>query len=388
MGLELLFLLLPLAALSGWWIGRKSRDKQSTGDCSLSSDYFKGLNYLLNEQPDKAMDIFIRMLEVDSDTFETHIALGNLFRRKGEVDRAIRIHQNLIARPSLLKQERHQALYELGVDYQRAGFLDRAENLFDELSEVAEYNQPALVQLLDIYQQEKEWDNAVSAARRLSSLRGKSLQAEIAHFYCELAQLAINRGDLLEARKFVKRALSEDRRCVRATLMEGRFELDKGASKAAIRILKRVEQQDPDFLPEIISPLQQAYQQLGRPFELIHYLREILRKYGGISILLTLADLIRLQQSEQDAAAFMTQYLQTHPSIRGMSYLLEMKLSQDSSTGSTDLRSLHGMMNAFLESKPIYQCRHCGFSGKVLHWHCPSCKQWNSTKPIHGIEGE
>ena len=388
MGLELLFLLLPVAALSGWWLGRVGRSARKQNDCSLSADYFKGLNYLLNEQPDKAMDIFIRMLEVDSDTFETHVALGNLFRRKGEVDRAIRIHQNLIARPNLHKQERHQALYELGSDYQRAGFLDRAENLFKELIDVPEYNQMALFQLLDIYQQEKEWDNAITVAHRLASISGKSRQAEIAHFYCELAQLSLNQANRQEARKFVKRALGEDRQCVRATLMEGGLELENGSNKAAIRIFKRVEQQDPDFLPEIIAPLQQAYQQLGRPFELIHYLREILRKYGGISILLTLTDLIRLQQGEKDASAFMAQYLRTHPSIRGMSYLLDMKLSQDSSALSDDLKNLQGMMSGFLEGKPVYQCRHCGFSGKVLHWHCPSCKQWNTTKPIHGIEGE
>ena len=129
--LYLLWLLLPVAALSGWWVASRRSLARSYGRraTDFSSDYFEGLNYLLNEQPDKAIEVFIRMVEVDSETVDTHFALGNLFRRRGEVDRAIRIHQNLIARPTLSREQRTQALFELGADYMRAGVFDRAESL-------------------------------------------------------------------------------------------------------------------------------------------------------------------------------------------------------------------------------------------------------------------
>ena len=189
--LELIIILLPIAAASGWLVARRGyekREQKPLQDCSPA--YFKCLNYLLNEQPDKAIDVFIKLLEVDSDTVETHMALGNLFRRRGEVERAIRIHQNLIARPSLSRQQRAQALLELGQDYMRAGLFDRAENLFVELAETKLYNKQALTNLLEIYQQEKDWAKAVAIGRRLSR-QNRELRPQLAHFECELAAQAL-----------------------------------------------------------------------------------------------------------------------------------------------------------------------------------------------------
>ena len=225
MGLEILFLLLPVAALSGWLVGRGGVSGHRREEGGLfSPDYFKGLNYLLNEQPDKAVEVFVQMLEVDSETVETHFALGNLFRRRGEVDRAIRIHQNLIARPTLNRTQRNQALFELARDYMAAGLLDRAEALFEELIDDREYSEQVGCQLLEIYQQEKEWDQAIEVARRLqgTGIDGAPL---ISHFYCELAERAMRRNDYAEAGKLLKRALSEDRANVRVSLLEGRMEL-------------------------------------------------------------------------------------------------------------------------------------------------------------------
>ena len=180
--------LLPVAALSGWLAARRSQNvgpSVSTG--GLRSNYFRGINYLLNEQPDKAIEAFIRVLEVDSETVETHLALGNLYRRRGEVDRAIRIHQNIIARPTLRADQRNEALLELGNDYMRAGLLDRAENLFRELCDTDGYTVPALRQIIDLYQQEKDWDQAIVCARRLAGVSGEPLGRVIAHYYCEQA---------------------------------------------------------------------------------------------------------------------------------------------------------------------------------------------------------
>jgi lipopolysaccharide biosynthesis regulator YciM len=181
---DLLWLLLPVAVAFGWFAAQRSKGKPgSCSDSMLGSEYIKGLNYLLNEQQDKAIDVFIRMLEVNSDTVETHLALGNLFRKRGEVDRAIRIHQNLIARTSLSEEQRTDALLELGQDYMKAGLFDRAEALFKELLEHNVHISSALPLLLDIYQQEKDWDNAIAIADQMGFVGEQPARSVIAHFY-------------------------------------------------------------------------------------------------------------------------------------------------------------------------------------------------------------
>jgi hypothetical protein len=169
----LLLLLLPVAVYFGWWLARAIERRSSGKRKRLFSDqYFQGLNYLLNEQPDKAIQVFLELAEVNQETVETHMALGNLFRRRGEVDRAIRFHQNIIAKHGLQPEQRTQALLELGEDYMRAGLLDRAERLFSELIETDAHTPSALRSLLDIYQQEKDWDKALEQAQRLEQVTG------------------------------------------------------------------------------------------------------------------------------------------------------------------------------------------------------------------------
>jgi len=206
--INLLWLLLPVAALSGWYLGQRRADPGRDGgrERGLRSDYFKGINYLLNEQPDKAIEVFIKVLEVDQETVETHLALGNLYRRRGEVDRAIRIHQNLVARNTLSPEQRYEALLELGQDYLSAGLLDRAENLFKELAEASHYRVQALRQLIDIYEQEKDWDQAISCARQLERATGNQLGPVIAHYQCEQAEQLRERKEYKSALKLLGKA--------------------------------------------------------------------------------------------------------------------------------------------------------------------------------------
>jgi len=388
MGPEILFLLLPVAALSGWIIGRRGAGAGRSDDGQpFSPEYFKGLNYLLNEQPDKAVEVFVHMLEVDSETVETHYALANLFRRRGEVDRSIRIHQNLIARPTLTPSQRNQALYELGRDYMAAGLLDRAEALFEELIDDREYAASVGRQLLEIYQQEKEWEQAIGIARRL---QGAGVEAAplISHFFCELAEEALNKQEYASAARHLKKALSEDRSNVRVSLLEGRLELEHGNPRAAMRALKRVEGQNPAFLPEIITPLQAAYRKLGRSLEMLHYLRQVLREHESTSLFLAMAELVGEQQGEAEATATLSGYLQKHPSVWGMYRLIQLKLARSEEPSRNDLVLLKRLTEDLLSGKPRYACNNCGFSSRQLHWRCPSCKSWNTVAPIHGIEGE
>ncbi|MBU1191291.1 MAG: lipopolysaccharide assembly protein LapB [Gammaproteobacteria bacterium] len=386
---DFLWLLLPVAAASGWIAAKRSLKKsQQSRSRDFSSDYFQGLNFLLNEQPDKAIEVFIRMLEVDSDTVETHLALGNLFRRRGEVDRAIRIHQNLIARPTLSKMQRSAALLELGQDYMRAGWLDRAESLFDELLENNLHSVPALRHLLDIYQQEKEWDKAITVARRLDNESGQSMKPMIAQFHCEQAEAALKKGDENIAGQLLKRALGFDKRCVRASLLQGRMAMRADNCKVALKAFRQVEEQDIEYLPEILDQVQQCYLKLDSVESFKEYLRGIIGRYSGATPVLMLADLLSSTQGDVVAAEFVTEQVRKRPSIRGLGRLIDLNLRNSTGKGKEDLQILRDLVQQLLSNKPVYKCSHCGFAGKSLHWQCPGCKEWNTVKPIHGIEGE
>ena len=387
--LTLLFLLLPLAVYSGWRVGRKQTPQLKDKTLfEIPPDYLKGLNYLLNEQPDKAIEVFIQMLEVDSETVETHLALGSLFRRRGEVDRAIRIHQNLIARPTLTHSQRTQALYELGEDYMRAGLLDRAEALFKELIDASPHSEIALRQLIDIYQQEKDWDKAIDMARLLGSKSGENMQSTIAQYYCEMAEAAFHQGESGVAQKWLKKALASDRNCVRASLLEGQNEQRSGNDKAALKAYLRIEQQDSDYLPEVVSPLLECYRSLGRMNEAKEYLNQLIKQYGSITIMLKLAELVQKEDGDDVAIEFITEYLRHRPSVRGMDRLINLNLSHVKDSVRDKLLVLKEVTSQLLVNKPVYKCRSCGFSGKSMHWQCPGCRQWNTVKPIQGVEGE
>lgn len=387
--LTLMALLLPVAAASGWWMARRSMDHSSTRKGGrIHPDYFRGLNYVLNEQPDKAIEVFVKMVEVDSETVETHLALGNLFRRRGEVDRAIRIHQNLIARPTLSAEQRALALLELGMDYMRSGLLDRAEGLFKELADIGAHMEPALRQLLVIYQQEKEWSNAIAVARRLESISGEALHPVVAQFHCERAAEHLAAGREREAHDEVRRALNVDPRCVRASLMEAEMARAEGRLKAAFKAYHRVESQDPDYLPEIVEPLCRMYREQNRLGEFMDYLRGIVDRYGGITPLLYLTDLVAERDGDEAAMKFISAELRRRPTVRGVNRLLEYVMHEAQGDTLENLRTVRELTASLLADRPVYRCVRCGFDAKLLHWQCPGCKNWNCVKPVHGLEGE
>lgn len=386
---KLLFLLLPVAAYSGWLIGNKNRNRViNKRFTTLRHDYFIGLNYLLNEQTDKAVDVFIKMLEVDSDTVETHLALGHLFRQRGEVNRAIRIHQNLIARPQLPKEQRIQALFELGKDYMNAGVLDRAERLFLELVAMNEFTESSLNYLLDIYQQQKDWEQAIQIAKKIAHSSNKDMHETIAHHYCELTQTMKAEGQFNKAQNYLKQALTINKNCARASLIQANMEMERGQYQSAIRYLKRVERQDPEYITEIIEPLSACYEALGDEKELFSYLQSCLQNHPRISVALALSEHLRKWQGEKVAIDFIAEQIRHYPSLRGFGRLITLYLHKAAGDVKEKLIILLDLVNRLLIDKPVYRCNHCGFSGKTIYWLCPGCKSWNTIKPIHGLEGD
>jgi lipopolysaccharide biosynthesis regulator YciM len=382
--IEWLFLLLPVAAASGWWLARRGADRPRRGGRAAPDPaYFRGLNYLLDEQPDKAIDVFIQLAEVDRETVETQLALGSLFRRRGEVERAIRIHQSLVARADLDREQRAQALYELGQDYMRAGLLDRAERLFGELVEMRLHRRRALEALRDIFQQEKDWPRCLEVAEKLRSLTGVALDNEIAHYHCELAEEALRTGDTTAAWAHLQAAQTADDRCVRATMLLARIAQARGDADAAVGLYERAAGQGPEFLPEILPDLLDAYQAAGRD-DLREPLGRLYATHPSPPLVLALADAIEQHEGEDAAVAFLTKHLSGHADLDCLERLIEIgerRPGQDAAARAA-YQAVLGVVRHLRERQSDYQCEHCGFTARHLHWQCPSCKHWGSIKPI------
>src|SRR3990167_7299025 len=380
-------LLYLISILIAWALGYFMRLKEMPGrKFMLPRDYLVGLNFLLNEETDKAVDVFIKMLEVDSDTVETHLAVGKLFRRRGEVDRAIRIHQNLIARPQLEKIYREQSLFELGQDYLSAGMLDRAERVFLELISAKSHSARALQMLIDIYQQEKDWENAIKVATQYETVTRQNMQGVIAHYYCELADIAYLKADFDLAREHLGHAFAADQSCVRASLLQAKVCMGEQDYKSALRYLKKVKDQNPDYLSEAIDLLAICYEKMQQEDELLAYLKVLIEEHPKIPVVLILAERIREWKGDKVAANFVADYVRRYPSLRGLHLFINLYIADVEGRAKEDLYILQNLMKKILANKPEYQCYSCGFSGKSLHWQCPGCKQWNTILPIHGFE--
>lgn len=386
--MKVIWLLIFLVMLGAAYLaGVRSRPKEEKAKkINFPRDYLIGLNFLLNEETDKAVDIFIKMLEVDSDTVETHLAVGKLFRKRGEVDRAIRIHQNLIARPQLEKIYREQSLFELGQDYLSAGMLDRAERIFLDLINAKSHQAYALLTLIDIYQQEKDWENAIAMATKYGSVTKKNMQPTIAHYYCELAEVDFNKKEYDQALQYLNKAYSADKQGVRASLLQAKIYMALEDYKAAIKHLKRIKDQNPEFLSEAIDLLASCYEKLNLETELVIYLKNLVEEHPRVPVVLILAERIRKWKGDKVAAGFVADYVRRYPSLRGLYLFVNLYISNAEGRAKEDLHILQNLMKKILKDRPDYQCTSCGFSGRALHWHCPGCKQWSTIKPAYHFE--
>jgi lipopolysaccharide biosynthesis regulator YciM len=379
---ELLFLLLPLAAASGWWLARRDAVPRGSGAVGAAPALFRGINYLLNEQPDKAIDVFVELAEVDGDAAEIHLALGGLFRRRGEVDRAIRIHQNLIARDNLSREQRGFALFELAQDYMGAGLLDRAELLFQEVIEHDVHREHALRGLIDIYQQERDWVKCLEVAERLKPLTDRPMGVEIAHYHCELAEEARRAGDADKAHKHLTRAQQSDPGGVRGTMLEGQMALESGEPQQALNLFLRVADRGAPYLPEILPELVQALGALGQDEAPI--LESLAARHPSPSLVLRLVEAIQRERGAPEAMEALTRYLAGHVDLAALERLLALQC-ENRLEGRGCLepdRVVHQVVHYLLARQSPYHCVHCGFQARALHWQCPSCKRWGTVQPV------
>ena len=385
-----IYLILLLAIVAGWVLGRftaRNRKEQTRDTGNIFEDYFVGLNYLLNDEPDEAIDTFIKALEINSETFETHLALGALLRRRGKVDKAIKVHQTLLARPGLEPSFSNSTRLQLAVDYISAGLLDRAERLLDDiLSENSPAKWDALRHLITIYQTEKEWEKAINCSAMLLAnsayKKEVELKAAAAHYCCEFAEQFLKEEQPKKARELIKRAFSFDKDNVRASLLLARIEQLVGNFKSATKYLIKARKNNPEFISHILGPLAECYEQLQNMPEYEELLSNSLPDEPDVSVVLALSQLIKNRAGDEAAIEFLNDYLTKKPSLTGLVELLRLQIPKAGAKVGSNLSLLQLTVDKVLRKKPAYQCNHCGYESRNLYWLCPSCKKWDKIKPI------
>lgn len=381
---ELLFLLLPIAAAYGWYMGgRSAKQKYQSESNRISREYVDGLNFLLSNQKDKAVDLFLDLLKDDAGTLEAHLTLGNLFRSRGEVDRAIRIHQALIESASLTFEQRLLAIQQLGRDYMTAGFYDRAEDMFIQLIDEEDFQQYSLQQLIIIYQSISEWNKAISVATKLVKLGQTKYNSYIAQFYCELAALSIAADDINKSVFYLQKSLSADANCARTSLMFGRVLMAQENYLKATQYLTQILDQDKAFIGEALPLLKICYEHLNSEDDFKQFLKRCVEADSGSTAELMLADMIEKQSGRDAAQYYIYRELVKHPNLKGFYRLMDYHLADaEDGRAKESLLLLRNMVGEQIKTVPNYCCERCGFTVNSIYWLCPACRSWATIKPI------
>ncbi|QNM95220.1 lipopolysaccharide assembly protein LapB [Chitinimonas koreensis] len=375
-------ILFPAVFGLGWLAARVDIKHVLADSRLLPRQYFEGLNHLLNDRTDKAVEVFVDLARNHSESIELQFALGHLFRRKGEIERAIRMHQKLLGRPELKQHEKHNAQYELALDFMKAGLFDRAEELFGQLGET-DLSRAARRHLLGIYQQEKEWHKAIEAAQQLRDT-SHTYQHEIAEFYCELATAAITRSQPAEARQYLQQALAEHRKCVRANLILGDLAAGEGQYEAAIEAWLRIESQDHRFLPFAARKLLDAYDRQGRAEEGTALLRGFLSTYPELDMLDVVYERIAATEGAEAAYGWLREELRRNPTQAGLVKLLAAQAADAPPERRAETDTMLRLTQEATRGLSMYHCAACGFKARQYFWHCPACNEWESFLPARG----
>lgn len=373
-------LFIPVFFVLGWITARVDIKQLLSESRSLPRGYFNGLNYLLNDQHDKAIDAYIDVLKLDPESVDLHFALGNLFRRRGETERAIRVHQNLLLRSDLPKDQRDHANFELGQDYLKAGLLDRAEETFGLLVNSI-YSVDARRALLQIYQLEKEWMRAIESAVALQESGAGTRQKEIAQFYCELAQDEILNTHIEAAIELLEKAHATDRSNVRATILRGDIFLANNQPEQALQTWRRVEQQSVPHVSLVAARIMDTYKALQRAPEGMNLLKNYLEQAPSIDLLEVLYQASLEVEGREAATQIVLEELRRTPTLLGLDKLLDARMLQVAPDRLQELSMVKNLVHGYVKKLARYQCSHCGFKARQFYWQCPGCNRWETYPP-------
>lgn len=385
--INLLWFLLPVAAAAGWFAAKRSTSRQSDAFWDYSQRFHKELKQLLSAR-ENSINFLDSFSDADSDAIETHIALGNHYRRRGEIDRAIVIHENTIARSDLQPQLRAQAQLELANDYDAAGLLDRSEEAFKNLIASGELQVDGFDGLLQLLERQRDWTKAIEIALQCETATGRSLTHRVSHYYCELALLQRNAGRTDEASILLGKALEHWPECPRAHILLAESALASGEYVRAVDLYEQVEQLRPELMPEIIDNRFKALRKAGDLSLLNDFLQRIQSERNAYSVVRTTRHVIAELHGERLADRFFKDQILKRPSMKGLRDWAHDQLALSSDGERDKVKIICDLLDSVMEDKPVYRCQSCGFQGNVMHWRCPGCQSWDSVTTIIGVEGE
>ena len=381
-------LLLPIMFAIGWFASRWDLRLENRMDererMRQQRSTFKGLSLLLNEQPDQAIEALVKIAQLDPETIELHFALGNLFRRRGETERAIRVHQHLANRDDLKSSDRDQATYELGRDFLRAGLLDRAEATLNRVGK-GKYAVPAQESLLEMYQVERDWQKAIIAARELAGLQDKSHNKEIAQFYCEMAQEALRRKDFSEVEQSVALALQAIPNHARALILRGDHMMAMERPAQAIEIWNGIIELHPAYMHLLADRWMLAHAAIDQAEPGLSRLCELLQSQASGELLDIVQKHMTKIRGAEAAEKMLVEVMQHSPSLSALSKLAETRLALAQANGSpervSDLQATLSLLKQRTTSLARYTCGNCGFRARRFYWQCPGCNHWEAYSP-------
>ena len=380
-------LALPVFFGMGWVAARVDLKSLLSESRALPSSYFRGLNFLLNEQPDKAIESFLQVAKENPQTVELQFALGSLFRRRGEVDRAIRMHQDLVNREDLAPEQRRDASFELSQDYFKAGLLDHAERVLEKLAQ-SDPSAEVHRHLLDIYIQEKDWEKAIAAAKQLEVSAKRNYQKEIANYYCELASTAHVHGRPEEAMRHLASALEGNRKCVRANLLRGEWLARAGKHAEAIDAWKSIENQDPAYFGLAAEGMVESYKALGRLGEGLALLRGLQHRYPGLDLLNIVYQATAEHEGDEAAWRLVRDEVRRNPTLVGLDRMIDAELVRAPPERRQDLQLMKDLVHSHAQALAVYLCANCGFKARQFFWQCPACGGWETFAPRRTAELE
>ena len=380
-------LALPVFFGMGWVAARVDLKSLLSESRALPSSYFRGLNFLLHEQPDKAIESFLQVAKENPQTVELQFALGSLFRRRGEVDRAIRMHQDLVNREDLPPEQRREASFELAEDYFKAGLLDHAEQVLVAMAQ-ADPSADVHRQLLDIYIQEKDWAKAIEAAKQLEVTAKRNYQREIANYYCELAITEHVHQRASGAEAYLAKALESNRKCVRANVLRGEWLAHEGRHDQAIEAWKAIESQDPAYFGLAAEGMVESYKALGRLGEGLTLLRGLQHRYPGLDLLNVVYQATAEHEGDEAAWRLVRDEVRRNPTLVGLDRLIDAELVRAVPERRQDLQLMKDLVHSHAQALAVYLCSNCGFKARHFFWQCPACGGWETFPPRRTAELE
>ncbi len=386
----LLFLLLPVAMAYGWFMGRNSiKQKDQTIKQDLSIKYSTGLNYLLSNQKDKAIDSLLEALKVEDDSVEAHFAMANLFRKRGELDRALKVHEHLVRHGNLPTKDKQQAVFELGKDFLSAGLYDRAEKMFNKLLKSNDYGLKSLTYLLQIFQSTKDWHQGINHKKLIIKFNDKRLLHTLANFYCEQATSAFEQDKFIEVIELLEEALKLDPNSCRANWLMAKIYENHKQCELACKCYQDIYHQDQEFFPDVIEQMHQCYLDLDAADEFFTFIKKVYDETASSTALISYLSYVEQKHGNKKAKEFMLSALKRRPTIRGFKHFVKMQMNQTQDLdNNASLDLIKELISEYLKVKHRYSCRNCGFNSSTHYWSCPSCHEWEQLKPFIGLEGE